>query len=228
VTWKPGQSGNPAGRVPGTRNKRSVELWDKLEALGHRDCAEFLSSIVHDDKADANLRVTAASALMPYRYSKRGLTSEPAPLVFIETPVELPHPHATEIRQAIENIEYLSALRQTGKLDLASADALISDQRLIRDGLIEEHKALIAQCGPKDQIIQILGGLPPLPGTSIDMGKEPLGALGAVVNGEAVHEGFIGPPVPFIPPEGSPLAQKPGPPEPPLAKPDSVEPDQGH
>jgi hypothetical protein len=34
-----------------------------------------------------------------------------------------------------------------------------------------------------------------------------------VINGEAVRPDLVaGPPVPFVPPEGSPLAEKPGPP----------------
>jgi hypothetical protein len=160
--WQRGESGNPAGRPVGARNKRTVELWDKLEALGHRDCAEFLSSIVHDEKADANLRVTAASALMPYRYSKRGLTSEPPPLVYVGHPVELPHPHVTTIEHVIANVEHVSDLRRSGKLDQDSADRLVGEQRVLRDALVEAAK-IEAEHGPREQTIRIEGGLPPLP-----------------------------------------------------------------
>jgi hypothetical protein len=217
--FQPGQSGNPGGRPPGARNRRTQEIWDKLEAQGSTDPAEFLASVVDDSKADASLRVNAANALMPYKYSKRGLSSEPPPLVYVVETVELPHAHATCITHTIENIEHVSQLRRTGKLDQDTSDRLVAEQRVIRDGLIEEAKLLVAQGGPREQTIRVEGGLPPLPGTNVDMRPDLAGASHpAVVNGAAVREGTILPPVPVIPPEGSPLAEKPGPPEPPLTK----------
>lgn len=169
--FQPGQSGNPAGRPPGARNRRTQEIWDKLEAQGSTDPAEFLASVVDDPKADASLRVNAANALMPYKYSKRGLSSEPPPLVYVAETIELPHPHATTVAHAIENIGHVSHLRRTGKLDQDTADRLVAEQRILRDGLIEEAKLLVAQGGPPEQTIRIRisGGLPRLPGTTVDM-----------------------------------------------------------
>jgi hypothetical protein len=138
-------------------------MFQRLAKRGDRDPADILSEIASDEAERKELRIQAAAALLPYRYAKHGLLPAPPPLVYVDHPVELPYPHATEIRQVIENLEYLSALRRDGKLDLAAADALISDQRLIRDGLIEEAKLLIAQGGPPDPVIRIEGGLPPLP-----------------------------------------------------------------
>jgi hypothetical protein len=83
-----------------------VALWDRLAAAGHTDPAEYLASVVDDQKADANLRAAAANYLMPYKYSKRGLTSEPAPLVYVEHPVTLPRATCTEVRHVVENIEF--------------------------------------------------------------------------------------------------------------------------
>jgi hypothetical protein len=58
-------------------------------------------------------------------------------------------------------------------------------------------------------VIRVEGGIPwPLPGTDI---IPPLG----LVNGEKARDGFPLPPVPVIPHPQSPLAEKPGPPEPP-------------
>jgi hypothetical protein len=236
MTWKPGQSGNPDGRKPGSINKRSnEELWHRLEARGDRDPADILSEIANGKDEPKALVIAAAIGLMPYRYSKRGLTSEPPPLVYNTTPIDLPHPAVAEIADTIANIEYLAALHRDGKLDQAAFEAQVAAQRLARDGLIEQAKLLVAQGGPKDQRIVIEGGLPPLPGCDIDMGKEPIAALKAaaayphvvaayphVVNGEKAREGTILPPVPVIPHPESPLAQKPGPPEPPdFAKPKS-------
>jgi hypothetical protein len=138
-------------------------MFQRLAKRGDRDPADILSEIASDEAERKELRIQAAAALLPYRYAKHGLLPAPPPLVYVEHPVELPHPRATEIRQVIENLEYLSALRRDGKLDLASADSLISDQRLIRDALIEEARLLITQGGSPDQRIVITGGLPPLP-----------------------------------------------------------------
>jgi hypothetical protein len=64
-----------------------------------------------------------------------------------------------------------------------------------------------------------------LPGTNVDTRPEIAAPYPSVANGEAVREGTLLPPVPVIPHPDSPLAQKPGPPEPPLrpAKPDSCD-----
>jgi len=56
-----------AGRLAPPIGARK-RIWDKLEARGSTDPAEFLASIVDDPKADASLRVNAANALMPYKY----------------------------------------------------------------------------------------------------------------------------------------------------------------
>jgi hypothetical protein len=124
------KTNNPLGRPVGSRNKRTVELWGDLEKRGDLDPAKYLSSIVSDRNRPEELRLQAAGLLMPYKYSKHGAIPEPPPLVWVRQPVHLPHPHVTEIRQVVENIEYLSDLRRGGGLDLASADSLISDQRL--------------------------------------------------------------------------------------------------
>jgi hypothetical protein len=213
---QPGQALNPNGRPVGARNRRTVELWDKLEAIGRSDLAEFLASVVDDKNADANLRVTAANALMPYKYSKRGLTSEPVPLVFVETPVELPFPHVDEIAHTIANIEHIAGLRRGGKLDVASADAMVAEQRILRDALVEQAKLIAAQGGPRDQRIVIEGGLPPLPGTDIDIGGQFDARVAAarhpaVINGEHVRDGQIVPTTDAIPPPGWPDNPKPKP-----------------
>jgi hypothetical protein len=162
--WQKGESGNPAGRPPGSINKRSnEELFRRLEARGDLDPADVLSGIASDLTERKELRILAANGLMQYKYSKRGLAPEPPPLVYVSEPIELPHSLATEIEHAIANIEHISALRRAGTLDQDTADRLVAEQRIIRDALIEQAKLLVAQCGPKDQTIQILGGLPPMP-----------------------------------------------------------------
>ena len=123
------------GRPVGSRNLRTQEVWDKLK--DSTDPAMYLASIVDNENADAGLRVTAANYLMPYKYSKRGLTPEPAPLVYIADPVTLAHPHATCIADTIVNVEHVSELRRSGRLDQDTADRLVVEQRIIRDGLIE-------------------------------------------------------------------------------------------
>jgi hypothetical protein len=222
--WKKGVSGNPKGRTPGVPNKRNAneELFHRLKERGDRDPADILSKIANDPNERKELVVQASIGLMPYKYSKKGLEPQPAPLVYSAVPA-LPHAACTSIRDAIENIEFLSALRRNGQLDQASADAAISDMRLIRDGLIEEQKLVKEHAVPGD--IRILGGMEPLPGTNIDFSATAYGRMQqahpAVVNSEAVRDlGGLVPPVPVIPHPESPLAEKPGQPKHPVGDPD--------
>jgi hypothetical protein len=87
--WQPGQSGNPAGKPKGARNKRTEELFERLEARGDKDPAELLSSIATNDKERKELRIQAATALLPYKYARPATTPIPR---YIEKPIdELPH-----------------------------------------------------------------------------------------------------------------------------------------
>jgi hypothetical protein len=168
--WQPGQSGNPKGRKPGSINKRSnEELWRRLEARGDLDPADVLSGIASDLNERKELRIMAANGLMQYKYSKRGLTSEPAPLVYVTEPIELPHVRVSEIGQVVANIEFRTNLRANGRLDLDASARLVSDQRILGANLIEAAKIEAAQGGPPHQEIRISGGLPPLPGTDVIM-----------------------------------------------------------
>jgi hypothetical protein len=81
MTFQSGHVANPNGRPKGARNKRSIEIFDKLQARGDLDPAEHLSSIVSDLKASPELRAQAANFLLPYKYSKCGSTP---PLRYIE------------------------------------------------------------------------------------------------------------------------------------------------
>jgi hypothetical protein len=65
------------------------------------------------------------------------------------------------------NITYLHNLKLSGKVDVATADNLINDQRLLGNNLLDQQKLLIAQGGAPEQHIVITGGLPELPGTNI-------------------------------------------------------------
>jgi hypothetical protein len=159
------------------------------------------------------LRIQAATAVAPYQTTKLGLVPQPAPLVYVEQPVELPYPACTEIAHTLANIEHVSALRRTGRLDQDTADRLVAEQRILRDGLIEQAKLIAVQGGPRDQRIVISGGLPPLPGCDIDMDGTQFDARVARANG------FI-PPVPVIPHPQSPLAEKPGQPKHPVGDPE--------
>ena len=193
------------GRPVGSRNKRDAELVALLEKRGDRLAADILSEIANDKNQSMGLRTQAATALAPYQHAKFGLIPAPPPQVFIEAP-ELPYPHVETLLHVVENIEFLSALRREGKIDLAACDALVADQRIAGAHLIEHQKAITAQGGPPNQVIEIKGGLPPLPGTDIDMGAEfdarvAAARYPAVINGASVRDGQIVPTTDVIPPD---------------------------
>lgn len=72
-----------AGRPAGAKNKRNTQVFDYLEALGHRDpivtlsllqtaSTDMLAVFLDCDRLEAaKLQLAAAKELMPYKYAKR-------------------------------------------------------------------------------------------------------------------------------------------------------------
>ena len=106
-----------------------------------------------------------------YVHSKLAAKPQPPDPVYVEEAVNLPRP--TTIKQAYENLALLTEYKSQAKLDLVTADSLISDQKVILYALIDEAKLLAAQGGAPEQVIRIEGGMPRAPG----------------------HEGIIMPPI---------------------------------
>jgi hypothetical protein len=168
--FKPGEVRNPNGRPTGSRNKRTQEVLDLIRAQGHKDPLVTLSEL-QNSADDEGIRASAANMLAPYLHSKLAAKPQPPDPVYVEEAVNLPRP--TTIKQAYENIAHLTEMKSTGKLDLVTADSLISDQKVILYALIDEAKLLAAQGGAPEQVIRIEGGMPRAPG----------------------HEGIIMPPI---------------------------------
>jgi hypothetical protein len=101
--FQPGQSGNPNARKPGTRNKRTEEIFSRLENRGDKDPVDFLSEIVSSKKESKELRVQAANFLLPYNYGKRGVIPVAR---FIPDIIEVPN--FTSIDQAEYTLIQLS------------------------------------------------------------------------------------------------------------------------
>jgi hypothetical protein len=60
----------PLGRPKGSRNKRTAELFNRLDARGDIDPADFLSSIVSNNQEPKELRIQASGLLLPYIHPK--------------------------------------------------------------------------------------------------------------------------------------------------------------
>jgi hypothetical protein len=221
--FQPGQSGNLNGRPSGARNKRNAEIANGL--VGKHDPIEYLKKYMADATKPDELRLQAANTLAPYKCAKNGLIPQPQPLVFVSSPIAIPFPKADTLDQVRRNVERLSAAWRRGEMDEAAFKLAVDEQRIRRDTIVEAGKLQIAGGGPKETTVLIQGGIDQLPGTSILMpGKRTENGMRIeLVNGENVRDlaGMV-PPVPVIPPEGSPLAEKPEPPAPPphLRKPE--------
>jgi hypothetical protein len=98
---------NPGrGRPKGSRNKRTEEIFNRLEGRGDLDCANYLSSVVTNTNLPIEQRTTAAGLLMPYKYSKMGaIPPTPEPRFFS---ISIEVPEATTIQQARENLQLIS------------------------------------------------------------------------------------------------------------------------
>ncbi len=176
MPWRPGQSGNAAGRKVGTRNKKTLAATQALEvaatfedANGRKvvDALELLSSIVSSTDTNVALRISAASALAPYQHSRKASR-------FIEHAIDLAAPATVE--QATENIAKLASLAAAKTIALDEMNDLIGAQKAFIDArsdtetelrlakieqLLREHPQLSAVD------IQVVDGMPELPGTSI-------------------------------------------------------------
>ena len=164
--WQLGQSGNPAGRPPGSRNKRTAEIIAEIRKLGHKDCLMRLSEIVHSGP-DTSLAIAASSALAPYMHSK--MQSTPAPR-FMEQTITVPN--FTSIEEAETFLASLPMLLGSGQIDSQSAlelSTLIKNWISAKFDHEELQMKLAAHGGYAEQRITINGGLPPLPGTNITM-----------------------------------------------------------
>src|SRR5262245_50906604 len=186
MTFQPGHTLSP-GRRLGSRNKRTAEIFNRLENRGDLDPADLLSSIVTNNQEPKELRIQAAGLLMPYKYGKHGSIPPPR---YIDEPIQLPEP--TTIEQANKNIAYISSLKAQGLIDLDFANSLIADNTTIANNLIAEEtlKFKISPPETRDTTITIRGGLDPLPGTNISM---PTLEHGTVTNGHA-----LAPPSPVV------------------------------
>src|ERR1700746_802009 len=121
--WQPGQTGNPNGRPTGSRNKRTTEVLELIRAAGYQDPLVTLAKL-QAESADEGIQATAANMLAPYLHSKLAAKPQPRDPQYIEEAINLPRPNT--IRQAYENIALLTEYKSQAKLDLVTADSLIS------------------------------------------------------------------------------------------------------
>jgi hypothetical protein len=104
MTFQPGHN-LATGRPKGSRNKRTEEIFNRLENRGDLDPADLLSSIVTNNQEPKELRIQAAGLLMPYKYSKCGT----APVqVHIDVPLDTPEfTHLSDAEQFLAKVPHL-------------------------------------------------------------------------------------------------------------------------
>jgi len=165
MPWEPGKSGNPAG-YKGQRDRNRRAVFERLKELGHKDPLEILGTIANDEKEDPGIRVAAASAQVPYLHPK--LQSIPVPR-FITLEIEIPE--FAHVSEAEAFLIKLAALAACGQLDVLSAQeisALVKDWIQIQYTK-DELAFKISPPETRDTTIVVTGGLPELPGTTIEM-----------------------------------------------------------
>src|SRR5215467_7719385 len=205
MTFQPGHTFSP-GRRLGSRNKRTEEIFNRLESRGDVDPADLLSSIVTNNEEPKELRIQAAGLLMPYKYSKCGT----APVqVYIDVPLDTPE--FTHLSDAEQFLAKVAALVARGELDIQTGVELSSLAKAWIDSQYAREELAIKQYNAgsteHEQTIRIEGGLPALPGTNITM---PM-LDGHATNGHG--HAALGAPTDAVPAiEAAPKAQDPEPP----------------
>jgi hypothetical protein len=112
MPFQPGVAANPNGRPAGSRNKRTEEIWNRLEARGDLDPADVLSEMVSDKTLTKELRATAANYLLPYKYGQRGVIRVAR---FIPEQIEVPQ--FQTIQQAEDYLSNIPVLLGKGEID---------------------------------------------------------------------------------------------------------------
>ena len=184
--FQPGNTESP-GRPPGSLNKRTKELINRLQERGDKDPAEFLSSIVSSETEPTELKVAASNYLLPYLYSKRGAMPPPR---YVELEIDVTE--FTHVSQAETALAKIAIDVANGRVDIQSAQEVSA---LIKDWISIQYAKdeLAFKLHPPDQrdtTIKIQGGLPALPGTSISM---------PVLNGHSVSEQLLAAPADVVP-----------------------------
>ena len=203
MTFQPGYTFSP-DRRHGSRNKRTAEIFNRLENRGDIDPAELLSSIVTNNQEPKELRIQAAGLLMPYKYSKCGT----APVqVYIDVPLDTPE--FTHLSDAEQFLARIAALVAGGSLDIQTGLELSTLAKNWLDAQYAREELAIKQYNAgsteHEQTIRIEGGLPALPGTNVTM---PLLDGKPATNCHALE-----PPASVVPAiESSPESKDPGPP----------------
>src|SRR5499427_6966317 len=118
MTFQPEHTFSP-GRRPGSRNKRTAEIFHRLESRGDLDPADLLSSIVTNPQEQQELRIQAAGLLMPYKYGKHG--SIP-PLRYIELQIDVNE--FTHVSDAENFLAKIALLVARGHLDIQQGQEL--------------------------------------------------------------------------------------------------------
>jgi len=187
MTFQPGHTLSP-GRPKGSRNKRTSELFTRLENRGDIDPADFLSSIVTNEQEPKELRVQASGLLLPYMHSKMGTIP---PARFVEEHVVVPR--FETIESAEDYLKEIPVLLGRGEIDSQTAMELST---LVRNWIMSKYARLeldlkqISIDGPGEQTIKITGGLPQLPGCE--------NLIMPVLDGKANGHDALAPPVPQL------------------------------
>jgi len=186
MPWAPGQSGNPHGYA-GPRERRRKEVFDIIKNLGHKDALETLSYLQHNEQIEPGLRIAAASALAPFCHPKMQATPTPR---FIDLQIDVPE--FTHVSDAENFLAKIALLCARGHLDIQSAQELSGLVKLWIDSQYqrEELNYKISPPETRDTTVTVVGGLPPLPGTTITM---------PVLNGHAVSEQLLAAPKDVVP-----------------------------
>src|SRR5262249_44355527 len=191
MPWAPGQSGNPKGYA-GPRGRRRKEVFKLIEGLNHDDALVTLSTLQNDKTADPGLRIAAASALAPYCHPKMQATPTPR---YVELQIDVPE--FTSVSIAEDFLARILSLVARGHLDIQQGQELAALAKMYIDTQYarDELQFKINPPAERDQTIQITGGLPALPGTTITM---------PVLNGRAVSEQLLSAPTDVVPSEDPP------------------------